>query len=188
MSVPPWYRPRKRFMAERLLTLDLSSATGIGPLSPGLSAKWDMTPYLCATDPSHRIRVEVDAEGRRLRVLRRNKPLVPDLHLKRDARRFGSPLRAHCPVCGKLTYRLYLAYGWFRCGKCLRVTYASGHGSERDRVSARQQRLEHRLACTEYLPRHRGRRRIGVEVARLDARWFATMPASLLRSIMQCVG
>lgn len=185
MSLPPWYRPRKRFMAETLLTLDLSSATGIGPLSPGLSAKWDMTPYLCATDPSHRIRAEVDAEGARLRVLRRNKPLTPDLHLKRDARCFGSPLRAHCPACGKLTYRLYLAWGWFRCGKCLRVTYASGQRGESDRVSARMQRLQHRLDCTEYLPRHRGRRRIMAEIERQDARWFSSMPKSLFRCLVE---
>jgi hypothetical protein len=105
------------------------------------------------------------------------------LHLKRDTKRFGSPLRAVCFSCDRLTYRLYLFNGWFQCGKCLQVTYASGQGDQRDRALARLQRLEHRLTCTEWLPRHRGRSRILAEIDRQDARLFSTMPTTLLRSL-----
>ena len=182
MSLPPWYRPKKRVLAEAVLTLDLSRTTGIGPLEPGLSTMWDMTPIVCASDPSYRVRLTVDAEGESLRITRRRKPITM-LHLKRDTKRFGSPLRAVCFSCDRLTYRLYLFNGWFQCGKCLQVTYASGQGDQRDRALARLQRLEHRLTCTEWLPRHRGRSRILAEIDRQDARLFSTMPTTLLRSL-----
>ena len=184
MSIPPWYRPKKRPLAESVLTLDFSRTTGIGPLEPGLSTMWDMTPILCASDPSYRMRLTVDAEGRTLSVTRRRKPIAK-LHLKRDTKRIGSPLRAVCLRCDRLTYRLYLLNGWFQCGQCLRVTYASGQRDQRDRALARKQRLEHRLDCTEYLPRHRGRRQIVAEIGRQDMRLNASMPASLLRLLSQ---
>lgn len=182
MSIPPWYRPRRRPLADAMLTLDLSRTTGIGPLEAGLSTPWDMTPVLCATDPSHRVRLTVDAEATTLSVKRRRK-VIATLSLGLDAKRIGEPLRAICPGCGRRCYRLFLWGSYFRCGKCLRVTYASGQRDVRDRVLNRIQRLEYRLACTENMPRHRGRWKIQAEIARQDARAFATMPASLLRRI-----
>lgn len=184
MSIPPWYRPKKRFLAETLLTVDLSRTTGIGPLEPALSTLWDMTPILCASDQSHRVRLTVDAETRSLTVTRHRKHITT-LYLRRDTKRIGAPLRAICPGCERMAYRLYLAHGWFRCGKCLRVTYASGQRDQRDRALARIQRLEHRRDCTENLPRHRGRRRIIAEIWRQDMRLSASMPASLLRHIVK---
>jgi len=184
MSIPPWYRPKKRFLAEALLTLDLSRTTGIGPLEPGLSIMWDMTPILCASDPSHRVRVTVGAEAQTLTVKRRRQHIAT-LRLRRDTQRIGAPLRAVCPSCEHLAYRLYLAHGWFRCGNCLRVTYASGQRDQRDRALVRIQRLEHRLDCTEHLSRHRGRRQISTEIERQDMRLNASMPASLLRRLTQ---
>lgn len=187
MSLPPWYRPKRRPLAEAVLTLDLSRATGIGPLTPGLSTRWDMTPCLCTSDPGHRVRVEVDADGRQLRVERRNKPIAPALRLDRDLTRIGNPLRAICPTCGRRSYRLYFAWGWFRCGKCLRVTYASGRGGENDRAHARMARLENRLYFTNRLPRHRGRKKISAEIARQDERLFLAMPARLLRFLARAM-
>lgn len=181
MSLPPWYRIKRRPLAETLLTLDLSRTTGIGPLTPGLVAKWDMTPYLCASDPAYRVRAEVDAEGRKLNIMRRRKH-VATVYLAHDPKRIGAPLRALCG-CGRRCYRLYLWGSHFRCGECLRVTYASGQRSTRERALARMQRLEYRLECTENLPRHRGRRKIEAKLSRLDARLFATMPLNLLQHL-----
>lgn len=182
MSLPPWYRPKSRPLAEALLTIDLSRTTGIGPLVPGLSTMWDMTPLLCASYPDHRVRLTVDAEAQKLIVTRRRK-LIASLYLRRDKTRIGTPLRVVCPSCQRMTYRLYWSWGWFRCGKCLRVTYASGQRDRRDRALARIQRLEHRLSCTEWLPRHRGARAIVAEIIRQDGRLFASMPVSLLRAL-----
>ena len=60
-------------MSHSKQTLATRRRTGIGPLEPGLSTKWDMTPILGASDPRYRVRVEVDAEGRWLRVTRYRK-------------------------------------------------------------------------------------------------------------------
>ncbi len=182
MRVPPWYRPRKHYAAEWLPTLDLSRATGIGPLEPGMSVRWDLTPVLGASDPSYRVRVEVDVDGKWLSVYHHNTRIIPVLRLCRDNRRIGAPLRAVCPGCDRLSYRLYLCCG-VRCGKCQRVTYVSGQGSAHDRVVNRLQRLEYRLRCAEYLPRHRGAQKIRAEINRLDGLWFAGLPASLLRGL-----
>lgn len=183
MSLPPWYRPKTRPLAEAMLTLDLSRTTGLGPLVPDLSLVWDMTPLLCASYPEHRMRVTVDSEAQKLIVTRRRKHIAT-LYLRRDMTRIGTPLRAVCPSCQRMTYRLYWGWGSFRCGKCLRVTYASGQRDRRDRTVNRMQRLEHRLACTENMPRHRGRRKIQAEIVRQDGKWFSTIPASLLRKIL----
>lgn len=183
MSLPPWYRPKRRPLAEAVLSVDLSRATGIGPLVPGLSVRWDMTPLLCLSDPSYRVGLTVDAEGRTLNISRRRKPIAT-LWLQRDTRRFGEPIRAVCPRCSRLTHRLYLYNGWFQCGKCLNVTYASGQRGVSDRANARMQRLEHRLYCTQWLPRYRGRRKIQAEMVRQDMRWFGCLPVRLLRGLM----
>lgn len=183
MSLPPWYRTKTRPLAEALLTIDLSRTTGIGPLIPGFSTLWDMTPLLCASYPDHRVRLTVDAEAQKLIVTRRRKHIAA-LYLRRDKTRIGAPLRVVCPFCERMAYRLYWSWGWFQCGKCLRITYASGQRDKRDRAVNRMQRLEHRLACTENMPRHRGRRKIQAEIVRQDRKWFSTMPASLLRKIL----
>lgn len=183
MSLPPWYRPKTRPLAEALLTIDLSRTTGIGPLVPGLSTMWDMTPLLCVSEPEHRVRLTVDAEAQKLVVTRRRKHIAT-LYLRPDKTRIGEPLRVACPACLRKTYRLYWFWGSFRCGKCLRVTYASGQRDKRDRAVNRMQRLEHRLACTENMPRHRGRRKIQAEIVRQDGKWFSSMPVSLLRKIL----
>jgi hypothetical protein len=183
MSLPPWYRSKTRPLAEAVRTLDLSRTTGIGPLVPGLSTMWDLTPLLCAPDPSHRVRVTVDAEGRTLSVTRHRKAISMVMYLVYNRKRLGSPLRALCD-CGRYCYRLYLWGSYFRCGKCLHVTYVSGQRDQRDRAINRMQRLEYRLACTENMPRHRGRRKIQAEITRQDGKWFSTMPASLLRKIL----
>lgn len=182
MSLPPWYRPKRRPLAEAVLSINLSRASGIGPLVPGMSVMWDMTPLLCAPDPSYRVRVTVDSEGRTL-IFTRRRRRIGMVSLAQDCRGIGAPLRAVCPRCSRCCYRLYLWGSYFRCGKCLRVTYASGQRDTRDRVLNRIQRLEHRLACTESIPRHRGRWKIQAEIARLDSRFFETMPVALLRSI-----
>lgn len=182
MNIPPWYRPKRRPMAEAVLTIDLSRTTGIGPLKPRLTSMWDMTPLLCANDPRYRVRLTVDAEARTLQVTYRGKSIA-SLWLKRDPTRIGTPLRAACPACGRPVWRLYLFNGWFRCGKCLGVTYASGQRGVSDRASARMQRLENRLYCTQWLPRYRGRRKIQAEMARQDTRWFGCTPVRLLRSL-----
>lgn len=184
MNIPPWYRPRRRYFAETLLTLDLSRAAGIGPLKAGLSTMWDMTPILCASDSSHRMRVTVDADARMLSITRRGK-LITTLSLRCNTKRFGQPLRAVCPECGRLVWRLYFVNGWLRCGKCLHVTYATGRRGEQDRALARKWRLEHRLDRTDNLPRHRGRRRIEAEIERQDARLFGTMPVRLRRALIK---
>lgn len=182
MNLPPWYRPRRRPLAETVLTLDLSRTTGVGPLKPSLSTLWDMTPLLCFPSPAFRVRVTVDATGDTLTLSRRGH-MMARLCLRQDRRRFGHPLRAVCPACGHLAYRLYRFNGVFCCGECLRVTYASGSRGESDRVNARLQRLQRRLACTDDLPRHRGRRKITAAIAYLDLRWAAKLPAALLRKL-----
>lgn len=185
MNIPPWYRPRRRFLAEAVLTIDLSRSTGIGPLVPGLSALWDMTPILCQSDPSYRVRLTADAGT--LSVWHRAM-LVSQLTLRPDRSRMGSPLRAVCPGCGRNVWRLYFVGGWFRCGRCLRVTYASGRAGENDRAHARIARLENRLHCTQWRPRYRGRRMIQAEIARQDRRLMATLPGPLLRRLVQALG
>lgn len=167
------------------MSINLSRACGIGPLVPGLSVMWDMTPLLCASDPSYRVRLTVDAEGRMLSATRRGKP-VAMIRLESDRKRISAPLRAVC-CCGRLCYRLYLWGSYFRCGKCLRVAYASGRGSENDRAHARMARLENRLYCTEWLPRHRGRRKINAELVRQDERLLLAMPGRLLRFLAQAM-
>ena len=181
MSLPPWYRPRKRPLAEAVLSINLSSASGIGPLVPGLSVRWDMTPLLCLSDPSYRVRMTVDSKGRTVSITRRHK-CIATVSLARDLRRIGTPLRAICG-CGRLCYRLYLWGRHFYCGKCLRVTYASGQRGENDRAHARIQRLESRLEFTRWRPRHRDRRKIQGQIARQDERLWAAMPASLHRAL-----
>lgn len=185
MSLPPWYRSRIRPSAEAVLSINLSRASGIGPLVPGLSVMWDMTPLLCLSDPSYRVRLTVDGAGRSLNVTRRRKP-VATVYLSPDPKRIGTPLRAICG-CGRRCYRLYLWYGHLQCGKCLRVTYASGRGEWRDRAHARIARLENRLYFTEWLPRYRGRRKITAEIARQDERLLLAMPRRLLRSLVHAM-
>lgn len=176
-----------------MLALDLSCTTGIGPLEPGLSVRWDMAPdgVIYDVDPRVRLMVNVGANGSGevLRVTQRRR-LLASLSLQCDSRRMGAPLRAICPGCGRLAYRLYVScvelpggIYHFRCGKCLRVTYASGQRGEIHRANARMQRLEKRLYFTQWLPRHRGRRKIQAEMTRQDMRWFGCLPASVLRSI-----
>ena len=182
MSLPPWYRARRRPLAETVLTINLSRASGIGPLVPGLSVIWDMTPLRCATDPSHHVRLTVDTEVRTLRVTRHREHLAT-IYLAQDSKRIGAPLRAICPTCSRRCYRLYRAWGWFRCGKCLRVTYGSGCGGVSDRAHARMERLENRLYFTEWLQRHRGRRKINAEIARQDELLFPSIFGRLIRSL-----
>ena len=185
MSLPPWYRPQKRPLAEAVLSLNLSCASGIGPLFPGMSVRWDMTPLLCLSDPSYRVRVTVDSDGQRMDVTQRHSHIAT-LSLARDTKRIGSPLRAICPMCGRLTFRLYMYWtGSFRCGYCLRVAYASGRRDVGYRASARMQRLEQRLYCTQWLPRNRGRRKIQAEIARQDGRWLGCMPTRLRRYLAE---
>lgn len=186
MSIPPWYRPRRRPLAEAVLSINLSRASGIGPLVPGLSVTWDMTPLLCLSDPDYKVRLTVDVDGQALNVKHR-RLYIASVRLVPDPKRIGAPLRAVCD-CGRRCYRLYLWGSYLRCGKCLRVGYASGRGGESDRAHARMARLESRLSCTEWQPRHRGRRRINAEIARQDERLFLAMPGRLLKYLAQAVG
>ena len=179
MSIPPWYCPRRRPLAEAVRTLDLSRTTGIGPLEPGLSMMWDMTPLLCASDPCHRVRVKVDSEGQTLNITRRRRPIAT-LALMRDFKRIGAPRRALCG-CGRQCYRLYLWGRNFRCGRCLRVTFLSGQGETRNRAHARLARLDNRLHFTQWLPRHRGRRKIIEAIDREDLRVLSTSPSWFVR-------
>jgi hypothetical protein len=142
-----------------------------------------MKPILGAPDQAYSVRVEVDAQAQWLSVLRRNRAIAPRLRLGRDSSRIGAPVRAVCPSCNRLVYRLYLVNDWFHCGRCLSVTYASGQRERRDRALARKERLRHRLQRTEALPRHRGRRHIIAEIRRQDARLISTMPLVLLRRL-----
>ncbi len=184
MSLPPWYRPRRRPLAEALPEIDLSRATGIGPLEPGLSVEWNMKPLLGMADPSHQVRLTVDSKGRALRVLRRGKRVALDLALEQDQTRIGAPLRAVCPGCGRPVFKLYLWEAAVRCGKCWGVTYASGQREPRDRAVARKERLKYRLACTDDVPRRRGRRRVLAAIRHQNARLSARMPASLLKRLL----
>lgn len=181
-----------------MLTLDLSRTTGVGPLELGLSVRWDMVPSGVIFDIEPRVRLIVRAGDKGfdgvLCVTQRRR-LLASLPLRRDPHRIGAPLRAICPDCGRLTYRLYVSgivrlhYNsedkeqiiyHFRCGKCLHVTYASGQRAEIDRANARMHRLEQRLYGTQWLPRHRGRRKIQAEMARQDMRWLGCLSASVL--------
>ena len=123
MSIPPWYRPKRRPLAEAVLTLDLSRATGIGPLIPGLSAAWDMTPVLCMSDPSYCVRVTMDSDGRTLSVTRYRKHIAT-VYLAPDPKRIGAPLRALCG-CGRRCYRLYLWGSYFAGGMSRGTTIGS---------------------------------------------------------------
>ena len=183
MSLPPWYRPKTRPLAEAVLTLDLSRTTGIGPLEAGLSTMWDMTPALCAPDPSYCVRLTVDPDAKTLRVTRRSEQLAT-LYLEHDATRIGKPLRAICQSCERRCHRLFLGGDNFSCGVCLRVTYSSGQYDERDRVLSRTQRLEYRLVCTNFLPRHRGRRIILADLHRQNERLLSTFPVRLQRLLL----
>jgi hypothetical protein len=142
--------------------------------------KADLLELLWWPHEPYRVRVEVDATGEQLRVYWRAR-LLTTLRLERDTRRIASPLRAICPRCDRLVWKLYLEHGWFGCGRCRRVTYSAGQGEERDRVFARLARLEQRLVGAEQMPRHRGRRKIVANLQRQEASRSGCIPARVLR-------